>query len=52
MNDLQKVADFVKENIPNAEILNVSHTQGIFSKDEKCKAPKQEGILVLITNSL
>lgn len=49
METLSKVADFVKENIPQAEILWVNHQEKIFS-DNAC-TPIKEGIVILITSS-
>lgn len=45
-NNIVKLNEWVKENIPNAEILEVFHTEKIFS--ESTCSPKMEGILILI----
>ncbi len=48
--ELDSLIDYVKKNIPSAEILKVAHTERIFNqnKDECDSHPTKEGILVLL----
>ena len=51
MNEFEKLKTWVKENIPNAEIMEIIHTKRIFSDDAKCSQPLKEGVIITITNS-
>lgn len=52
MNEkLEKLKSYVKDNIPSAEILEVSHTERIHYDYEDCggSKPKQIGLIILLT---
>ena len=48
MSDIEKIIEFIKKNIPNAEIYNVNSTKGILKKD--CSYPHKEGIIIMLNN--
>lgn len=51
--DLDLLIKYVKDNIPSAEILNISHTDRIYHKNglEADCCPIKEGVIILVTRS-
>ena len=52
--DIHSLIEYIKQNIPSAEILKVSHTDRIFNQNGSLcdSSPTKEGIIILIPNEI